>query len=527
MKLLLHSASVIALAVGIAGCQTPVPQVLGPQHVPSNFTAPTAKGAPVWPQASWWTGFGSTEMTGFITTAQTNNLDLAAAAARVLQAQAQSEISGSALFPSLSLQGQAERARNGAGQIVLDPVTGQPTGQTKAATGNTFGLTLNASYELDIWGKARANLTAADQLLLASNYAQEVVALTVTTDVANTYLDVLALRERLDIARQNVDAAKRVLAIVQAKVTNGVSSRLDLAQQESQLAAIEATIPALEEQEREARYALAILLGRLPEGFDIGGKNLDGITTPQVTPGLTSELLRRRPDVAEAEANLASGHANVDAARAAFFPQIGLTGSGGFTSTALNTLFTSSGFGWTIGANLLQTIFDGGLLEGQFRLSKAQQQELVATYQSTVLNAFSDVETTLGQVSSLADQERLRTEQTRAAAEAFRISELQYREGVTDLLNVLTAQQTLFSAQDTLVQIKLARLQSDVGLYKALGGGWSETADVATQAIPAQTTPVPAGPAAAPPPSAGPIPLTPKPTTIPGSEPTTPPPPRH
>jgi outer membrane protein TolC len=248
-----------------------------------------------------------------------------------------------------------------------------------------------------------------------------------------------------------------------------------------------------------------------------------------VQPGLTSELLRRRPDVAQSEANLASAHANVDAAHAAFFPQIGLTGSGGFTAVSLGKLFTNSAFGWSIGASLLQTIFDGGLLEGQFELSKAQQQELVATYQSTVLNAFSDVETTLGQVSSLADQERLRTEQTRAAAEAFRISELQYREGVTDLLNVLTAQQVLFSAQDLLVQIKLARIQSDVGLYKALGGGWSEVPDAATQTIPAQTTPVRAGPEASPPPAptTAPVPATPPPTALQGSEPTTPPPPRR
>jgi hypothetical protein len=144
-----------------------------------------------------------------------------------------------------------------------------------------------------------------------------------------------------------------------------------------------------------------------------------------------------------------------------------------------------------------------------------------------VLNAFSDVETTLGQVSSLADQDRLKTDQVNAAAEAFRISELQYREGVTDLLNVLTAQQTLFVAQDQLVQIKLARLQATVGLYKALGGGWGEAPDTATQAIPAQATPVSAGPAASPPPPSKAVPATPQPTAIPGSEPATPPPPRR
>ncbi len=518
MKFLLRTTSVLALAVGAAACQTPIPQALAPKYVPSNFTAPTAQGAQIWPSADWWKGFGSDELNGLIATAQAENLDLSAATARVLQAEAQSEISGSALFPSLFLQGSAQRNRTG-GQTFADPTTGQRI-TTKPTTANAFGLTLDASYELDIWGKARANLRSADELLKASLYAQQVVALTVTADVATTYLDVLALRERLAIARQNVDAAKRILAIVQAKVENGVSSRLELAQQQAQLAGQEAVIPALEEQEREARYALAILLGRLPEGFDVQAQNLDAILSPTVAPGLTTELLRRRPDVAQAEANLASAHANVDAARAAFFPQITLTGSGGFQSSAISSLFTNSGFGWGIGASLLQTIFDGGLLEGQFDLSKAQQEELVSTYRSTVLNAFSDVETTLGQVSSLADRERFTREQVSAAAEAFRISELQYREGVTDLLNVLTAQQTLFTAQDLLVQIKLARIQADVGLYKALGGGWSEVAEATTQTIPAETTPVKAGPPASPPPAAGPIPTTPPPQSIPQNAPT-------
>ncbi|HEY4114635.1 MAG TPA: efflux transporter outer membrane subunit [Rhizomicrobium sp.] len=514
----MRSASVLALAAALASCQTPTPQVLDSQYVPSNFTAPTVPATQVWPSTDWWKNFDSEEMSGFIVTAEANNLDLAAAAARVLQAEEQTEIAGSALFPTIDLDGQAQRSRNGAGAFAVNPTTGLPTGATRPTTGNAFGLTANATYELDIWGKARANLRAADELLKASQYAQEVVALTTTTDVATTYLDVLALRERLDIANQNVDAAKRILTIVQAKVANGVSSRLDLAQQQAQLASEEGLIPQLEEQEREARYALAILLGQVPEGFNVAGRNLSKIAIPSVAPGLPSELLRRRPDVAEAEANLASAHANVDVARAAFFPDISLTGSGGLTSGSIGSLFKNSAFGWSIGASLLQTIFDGGLLEGQYGLSKAQQQELIATYRSTVLNALSDVETTLGQVSSLADQERLKREQVRASAEAFRISELQYREGVTDLLNLLTAQQTLFTAQDQLVQIQLARIQADVGLYKALGGGWSEQADAATQALPAQTTPVQAAPTTAPQSSsAAPVPATPQPNAAPSN----------
>ena len=515
MKLRSCSTIVTALLLAFGACHTPVPPALGPAQVPSNFTAPAARGAPVWPSPAWWTGFGSTEMSTLIAAAESTNLDLAAATARVLEAEAQAKTAGAVLLPSATASATAQRARSSQG--------GGPSGPSPVVA-NAFGLSLNASYQLDFFGGARANLRSAQELVLASRYAQQVVALSITANVADTYLGVLALRQRIAIAKENADAAKRVLANVEAKVRAGASSALDLAQQQTTLATIEAVIPALEEQEREARYSLAILLGRLPEGFDVQGSNLDSILTEQVAPGLPSELLRRRPDVAVAEANLASAHADIDAARAAYFPQIGLTGSGGYQSTALSALFTGGGFVWSAGASLVHTIFDGGARGGQLHLAEARQQELLANYRSSVLNAFSDVETQLGQTSSLADQERLRTAQTNAAAEAFRISELQYREGTVDLLNVLTAQQTLFSAQDQLVQIRLARLQANIGLYQALGGGWSEPSDLASQPIPAQSTPVEHGPPATAPPEPSPIPKTPGPG--PESIPTVPQPPR-
>jgi NodT family efflux transporter outer membrane factor (OMF) lipoprotein len=313
---------------------------------------------------------------------------------------------------------------------------------------------------------------SAEAQVLSSGYAQQAVALTVTSDVADAYLDVRALRQRATIARQNLDTARRILTLVQAKVRNGEVSPLDRAQQEAQVRSLEAVVPQLEEQEREARIALAILLGRPPEGFDVQGQALDGLTAPEVAPGLPSDLLRRRPDVAEAEANLKSARANVDAARAAFLPQISLSGSGGFASTTLASFLSGPAFGWTLGSALLQPIFDGGQRKGQLALTEAQQQELTAAYRGAALNAFSDVETALGQTESLARQEQARAAQTAAAAEAFRLAEAQYRRGATDLLTLLTAQQTLFTAQDDLAQVKLARLQADVGLYRALGGGW-------------------------------------------------------
>ncbi len=479
MKYLLRTSSILVLALTATGCATAPPAALKTQDVPMAFTAPIAKDAPIWPKADWWKGFGSQEMDGLIAEAQKSNLSLATAVAQVEQARAQTLISGATLYPNLSLSGNAQR-------------TGKDQGGPNV---NRFGLSLDASYYLDFWGKARDNLRAATESLKAAEYAERVVGLTITSSVADTYLDVLALRERTDIAQQNIDAASHILAITQAKVTNGVSSRLDLAQEQALVSGQKAVVPGLVEASKEAAYALAVLLGRPPEGFDVTAKNLDNIVAPAVAPGLPSELLRRRPDVAKAEAQLAAAHANVDAARAAFFPQINLSATGGYASAALSTLVNPASLGFTIGASMLQNIFSGGQLVGQSRVAKSVQLQLIYNYRSTVLNAFKDVETTLGQVASLADQQKYKTEQVSAATEAFRISDIQYREGVIDILNVLQAQQTLFSAQDQLVQIKLARVQADIGLYTALGGSWVESPDDATQPIPA-SAPAPAAPPA-------------------------------
>jgi multidrug efflux system outer membrane protein len=453
-------ATACVLALSIGACSTPTPTGITPDDVPKGFSAPIPSVAQVWPNMEWWKTFTSAELAGLEDQAQTNNLDLAAAAARVLQAQAQTGIAGSPLFPNIGVKGTADRSG----------------GPKPSPTINSFDASVQASYQVDLWGVARNNFRAAEQSLRSSEYSQQTVALTVAADVANTYFAVLALRERIKITKDNIDAAQRILTITKAKVTNGVSSNLDLAQQEAQLAGQEARLPALEEQEREARYALAVLEGKPPEGFDVGTQNLDGISPPLVAPGLPSELLTRRPDIAGAEANLASAHASVDAARAAFFPQIGLTGSAGYASSMLSHLFNPSSFLWDIGASVLETIFNGGLHAAQSDLAKGREKELIATYRSTVLNAFSDTESALGQVSSDADQQKFTQDEVNAAAEAFRISELQYREGVTDLLSVLQSQQTLFTSEDSLVQVKQARLQAIVSLYQALGGGWSVAA---------------------------------------------------
>ena len=456
MKTLLNSVSIVVLTFALAACATTPPQPIKPGDLPQAYQAPLSPSDND-VSAEWWKSFSSPELTALVDEAHTGNLDMATAAARVEQAQAQTGISTSNLFPSVGANFTAGRQGN------------------KYSSANSYGLNGAASYELDVFGRNINSLRSARNSALATIYYQDTVRITTEATVAGTYFSVLALRERVDIARRNVEAAKRILAITQAKVTNGVLSNLELAQQTSIVLGVEASIPRLEELEREERNALAILLGRMPGMLKVEGTTLEGMVAPPVKPGLPATLLTRRPDVAQAEASLLAAHANLDAARAAFLPGVSLTAGGGWSSALFNSLINPSNLAFSLGATMAQTIFDGGRLTSQRDYAKGYENELIASYRSSVLSALSDTETQLGSVSAYGEQERLTAEQVKNAQEAFRISELQYREGVVDLLTVLQAQQTLFTAQDSLIQIKLARLQSGVGLYRALGGGWDVT----------------------------------------------------
>lgn len=451
---------------------------MGPHAIPGQFVEGRAGATAIWPSADWWNGFGSPELSGLIAEAQANNRDISAAMARVAEAEQQAAIVRASLFPQLNAQAQAQRSNAlASGQSG----TGSSAPAVAGTTQNSFALTMGATYELDIWGLARANWRAAREAVKSARYAQQSVAMSVVAGVANGYFDVLTLRDRIAIANDNIAAIDGILSIVKLKVSTGTSSDLELAQEEAQLEAVSAQLPALRQQELDARLQLAVLLGRLPERFSVAGQSPAGIRLPDVTPGIPAEVLVRRPDVALAEANLAQAHANLDAARKALLPQFALTGSGGFASATLSTLLHSSAALWTAGAGATQTIFEGGKLIGQKNLAYATQKELIAAYQTAVLNALSDVESALGTVSNDEAQEAHLRREVEAAREAFRISELQYREGAGDLLAVLQAQQTLFEARDQLAQARLARMQAIVHLYEALGGGWREPPQDRTQ----------------------------------------------
>jgi NodT family efflux transporter outer membrane factor (OMF) lipoprotein len=313
------------------------------------------------------------------------------------------------------------------------------------------------------------------------------VRLTLVTDVASAYFQVLSLRGRLAIARGNLVIADRVFTVVDARVRNGAASALDLARQQAAVLTLRASIPPLELQERQTLFALALLLGRPPEGFNAGlnvemsaagetvAVNLTDLAVPRVAPGLPADLLTRRPDLASAEAQLAAANANVAAARAALLPGIQLTGSAGLASNVLLNFLNAPTATLALGASLVQTIFDGGRLRGQVDVAASRERELIESYRKSILAALADVESALASSSRTADQELLQEQVVEQARRALRLAEIRYREGVDDLLTVLDAQRTLFQAEDQLAQIRLSRLQASIGLFKALGGGWKMT----------------------------------------------------
>jgi outer membrane protein, multidrug efflux system len=260
--------------------------------------------------------------------------------------------------------------------------------------------------------------------------------------------------------------------VVDARAQSGATSALEVAQQRTVVAQQRAALPPLEQAIRQTENNLAVLLGQTPERVAVSPGSLDGLVVPAVAAGLPSELLTRRPDIQNAEAQLVGANADIKAARAAFFPSISLTGAYGYQSAALFSMFTGPGLFYSLAAGLTAPIFSGGTLEGQLELNKARYEELLQNYRKSIVSAFTDVENSLTITQQTAEQQRLQEDAVEQARIAFELADARYRAGAVDLLTVLDSQRTLFSARDQLAQVKSARLQGVVSLYRALGGGW-------------------------------------------------------
>jgi NodT family efflux transporter outer membrane factor (OMF) lipoprotein len=276
------------------------------------------------------------------------------------------------------------------------------------------------------------------------------------------------------VARNNIAAAERVLSLIRQRFEVGTASALDTAQQEGVVNSQRASIPPLEQALRQNIATLAVLIGRPPDRIVVRASSLYRIAIPRVTPGIPSDLLAQRPDIREAEAQLAAVNANVHAARAAFFPSIRLTAEGGYMSSALRTLLRPESAFFNLASGLTQPLFDGALLKGQFDFQKGRQDELLQLYRKAVINGFADVERALIAVRQTGRREQLQRAVVGSTRQAFEIAETRLREGTVDLVTVLNTQQALFQAEDTLAQARLARLQAVVSLFQALGGGWQK-----------------------------------------------------
>jgi outer membrane protein, multidrug efflux system len=448
----------LILTILLAGCATTSAPLQPAVDVPDAWReGPKPEQATV--PLDWWRSFKSAELTNLIAAALTGSPDLAVASERVKQAEAQVRVSGSSLFPTLDL---------GVTSVRRDT---HPD-QGPAINVDTTNAVLNASYEIDLWGRLSSGVRSAESSLRASRYDLETARLTLVAGVATAYLDLMSLRDRLALARANVATAERVLAVVESRARNGAATPLDLVRQRAATVSQRATIPPLELQERQTLSALAILVGRTPAGFDVTGTSVVALVIPEIAPDLPASLLIRRPDIAAAEAQLLAANANLAVVRAELLPSITLSGSVGLASGALFAFGNPATIA-TVAAALAQPIFDGERRKAEVEGAESRERELVENYRRAILAAFADVENALVAINRNAQQEALQAELRTEAQESLRLAEVRYRAGADDLLVVLDAQRTLFQAEDQLAQSRRSRLQAAVSTYRALGGGWS------------------------------------------------------
>jgi multidrug efflux system outer membrane protein len=436
-----------------------------PREVPPLFENVAAAQPGKWPEQDWYRGFASDELDSFVELAIKNNADLSAARARVIQADARARQAGAPLLPSVDGAGNANYL----------------AGHSSQGGGHEldWSAMLTTSYEVDFWGKNRAAADSARFVAGASRAERDTVTLTMLASVANEYFQVLALRERLTIAETNGSAARELLQIVQARFDAGTATPVELATQRSAFDTAQIAISELRQTEQESRAALALLLGRFPEGFVLASLPLENLSEPLVVPGLPSELLTRRPDVRLAEANLLAAHADLLAARAAMFPSLSLTAAAGVQNPALPaTVLTIPGVGpsFALGANLVQPIFDHGRLSAQRDAAQAKEAELLSGYRAAIVAALTDVENALAAIQNLSAAREFQLENVAQSERAYEGAKLRYQAGSGDYLALLEAQRSVFIARDQLIRYRLARLQALVGLCKALGGGWAQQA---------------------------------------------------
>jgi outer membrane protein, multidrug efflux system len=408
----------------------------------------------------WWDVFQDKDLQELIRTALKNNYDVRIAAARVLEAQAQFGITRADQLPSLDLGGSITSVQN----PKTGPIPGYQLTRGQVST--------SAAWNLDFWGRYRRATEAARATVLASDWAQKEVMATLVANVAGSYFQLRQLDLELEISKRTLNSRRDSLELTKTLEQHGINNLLDVRQSEQLVYTAAAEVPDLERQIAQRENAISILLGNNPGDIPRGLKLTEQPHAPEVPVGIPSTLLERRPDIREAEQNLVAANARIGAARAAYFPQIALTGSAGYQSAKLTDLFQGPAGAWTLTGALTQPIFEGGRLKSGVRLAKAQHEELLLTYQQTIQGAFRDVSDALVAYRKNREfriQQQLLVE---SAQDAARLSEVRFKAGTADYLEVLTNETNSFTAELTLAQAEGNELTALVQLYLALGGGW-------------------------------------------------------
>jgi multidrug efflux system outer membrane protein len=411
----------------------------------------------------WWQVFADPQLQELIGTALKENYDLRLATERITAARAQVTITRSSLFPQISADGTS---------------TG---GKTESSFQQDFHMLQaagDAVFQIDLFGKLRRATESARAQLLATEDARQTVILTLVSDVASDYFNLLQLDLQLQITHDTINTQEDSVKLTTFRVEHGTATKLDILQAKQTLDTAVATVPDLERQIAQQEDAISILLGHYPEGVLRGRPLIDQTLPPLVPAGLTSALLERRPDIREAEHGLMAANAEIGVAKASFFPQITLTGSGGGawgrSSTAFSSLLKNKLTQWSYEADVSQPLFTGGALLGNLRFAKSQYAQALTSYRQTIQQAFGEVSDALIGYQKL---HKVRVDQEVTVAdlhESVRLSIDRYRGGITNYLEVLDGQRALFSAELTLAQARGNEYQSLVQLYRSLGGGWQQ-----------------------------------------------------
>jgi NodT family efflux transporter outer membrane factor (OMF) lipoprotein len=467
----LVAAMIAGAAMLLAAC------TLGPNYARPGVEAPAAyKEAEGWktaqprdnePRGPWWSVFNDPQLDALVSQVEVSNQTIKAAEARVREARALTQQAQAAFFPIVTANASATRSGGRGGT----PSNVDNTGSQGGGPRNNFNVALDVNWEIDLWGRVRRTVEAGEATAQASVADLEAAKLSAQAQLAEDYFLLRAQDAQIRLFNDTVDAYQKSLKLTQNQYAVGVAARADVAQAETQLKSTQAQALDAGVQRAQFEHAIAVLLGKAPADFSIAPEII-ATTFPPIPPGLPSELLERRPDIAAAERRAAAANAQVGVAEAAFFPALTLSATGGFQSSVLSQLFSLPSRYWSLGPALAQTIFDAGLRRAQTAQAMATYDENVANYRQTVLAGFQEVEDNLAALRILEQEALVQDEAVKSARESLTITLNQYRAGTANYLAVVVAQAVALSNERTALTILGRRLTASVTLIKALGGGW-------------------------------------------------------